>query len=146
MLADTSLRGRAYGEAMSALIGGALRDAAAGLSGEDWALIALGSLARGELCPGSDVDVMLLHSRKPGRGSRGLADDASTIWYPLWDAGFVLGQSTRTVNEAVAVADEDTDALTALLDMRVVAGNAALAAQLADRMRQLGIKRRKRLI
>ena len=109
-------------------------------------MIALGSLARGELCPGSDVDVMLLHSRKAGRGSSRLADDASAIWYPLWDAGFVLGQSTRTVNEAVAVADEDTDALTAQLDMRVVAGNAELAAQLVARMRQLGIKRRKRLL
>ena len=48
------------------------------------------------------------------------------LWYPLWDAGFVLGHATRTPKEALRLADEDLDALTALLDSRVVAGDAAL--------------------
>ncbi len=46
------------------------------------------------------------------------ADEAGALWYPLWDAGFTLGQSVRTVKEALAVADDDLDALTALLDLR----------------------------
>ena len=45
------------------------------------------------------------------------------LWYPLWDAGFVLGHSVRTVKEALALADDELDALTALLDMRLVAGD-----------------------
>ena len=100
------------------------------------AIVAMGSYARGELCPGSDVDVMLLHG-----GSRRGAPDADAVgalWYPLWHAGFVLGQSVRSVKEALAVADDDLETLTALLDVRLVAGEAALVddlvAQAAHRL------------
>ena len=100
-----------------------------------------GSYARRELCPGSDVDVMLLHAG--GRRERTpTADDAGALWYPLWDAGFVLGQSVRTVKEALALADDDLDALTALLDVRLVAGDATLADELDRRVRELAPRRR----
>ncbi len=46
----------------------------------------------------------------------------------------MLGQSVRSVKEALAVADDDLDALTALLDVRLVAGDAALVDDL-DRRR-----------
>ena len=42
----------------------------------------------------------------------------------------MLGQSVRSVKEALAVADDDLDALTALLDVRLVAGDAALVDDL----------------
>lgn len=106
-------------------------------------VVALGSYARGELCPGSDVDVMLLHG---GARRTGVPDVAGTLWYPLWDAGFVLGQSVRTVKEALAVAEDDLDALTALLDVRVVSGDGSLAEELMLRVRQLAGKRRDKLV
>ena len=83
-----------------------------------------GSYARRELCPGSDVDVMLLHAG--GRRGAPSADDAERALVPAVGRGFVLGQSVRTVKEALALADDDLDALTALLDVRLVAGDAAL--------------------
>ncbi len=109
-----------------------------------WAIVALGSYARRELTPGSDVDVMLLH---PG-GRRGAptADDAGSLWYPLWDAGFTLGQSVRTVKEALAIADDDLDALTALLDLRLVTGDRDLADDVARRVRDLAPRRRARVL
>src|ERR687888_428565 len=81
------------------------------------ALVAVGSYARSELCPGSDVDVVLVHD---GRGE--IAAVADRLWYPLWDAGFILGHATNTVKEEVALAERDLDALTALLDARLVTG------------------------
>jgi [protein-PII] uridylyltransferase len=68
------------------------------------------------------------------------------LWYPLWDAGFVLGHATRTVKEAVALADRDLDALTAMLDARPVAGDASLVTDVVRRVRELAPRRRRRLI
>jgi len=142
-VADGALRGVRFGAALAALVDDTLRSAAAALPDEPWAIVALGSYARGELCPGSDIDVMLLH----GGGRRAtVADAAGTLWYPLWDAGFVLGQSVRTVKEALTVADDDLDALTALLDVRVVAGDAALVDELTAQVHRLAHKRRDRVI
>ncbi|HEX5586125.1 MAG TPA: ACT domain-containing protein [Acidimicrobiia bacterium] len=145
LVGDTSLRGVEFGRALTTLVDDALRDAASTLDASgQWALVAMGSYARGELCPGSDIDVMLLHAG--GRRSTGLGDDASRLWYPLWDAGFVLGHSARTTKEALALADRDLDALTAMLDTRLVAGDGGLALDLAQRVRKLAPRRRGRLI
>jgi [protein-PII] uridylyltransferase len=113
-----------------------------GLPDERWAIVALGSYARRELCPGSDIDVMLLHGGRRRRSTVAIADAIGSLWYPLWDAAFVLGQSVRTVKEALEIAADDLDALTALLDVRVVAGDAALVDELTARVRELAGKRR----
>jgi len=120
-----------------------LHAASSALPDEPWAIVALGSYARRELCPGSDLDLMLLH----GGGRRAtVVDAAGSLWYPLWDAGFVLGQSVRTAKEALTVADDDLDALTALLDVRVVAGDARLVDDLTAQVHRLARKRRDRVI
>ncbi|HLM16394.1 MAG TPA: nucleotidyltransferase domain-containing protein, partial [Acidimicrobiia bacterium] len=136
LVADHQSRGVDFGVALAELLDGAMRHALGTVErSSGWAIIALGSYARRELTPGSDVDVMLLH---PG-GRRGAptADDAGALWYPLWDAGFTLGQSVRTVKEALAIADDELDALTALLDVRLVAGDPEIATDLARRVRDL---------
>jgi len=107
-----------------------------------WAVVAQGSYARAEICPGSDLDVVLLHA---GRGSAA-ATAARSFWYPFWDAGVVLGHAVRTPKEALALADEDLDAMTALLDLRFVAGDEGLADEVRSRGRALARKRRDRLI
>ena len=148
LVADRSLGGVEFGRALADLLDDAFADAfaAAGAalgSKGGWALLALGSYARRELCPGSDVDVMLLHVGGRHTPSR---DDAGAIWYPFWDAGFVLGHATRTVREASALADHDLDALTSLIDTRFLAGDVTLAQELATRMQALVPRRRDRLI
>ena len=105
-----------------------------------FAVVALGSYARAELCPGSDVDVMLLHD-----GSASPADvaaGAERLWYPLWDAGLVLGHAVRTPREALALAGEELEALTSLLEIRHLVGDPDLATEVAGRTRQLAHKRR----
>ncbi len=81
------------------------------------ALVALGGYGRRELAPGSDVDLLLL------RDDTDVAGMADALLYPLWDAGLVVGHAVRTPDEALAVAAERLDALTAMLDGRLLAGD-----------------------
>jgi [protein-PII] uridylyltransferase len=144
LIADYGIRGAAFGAALAGLVDRVFVDASAELHDSvPWALVALGSYATRTLCPGSDIDVMLLHA-EPQSGD--LGNTPSRLWYPLWDAGFVLGQSVRTMKEALAVADRDLDALTSLLELRLVAGDESLVAELAERVRGLAVRRRGRVI
>lgn len=145
LVVDRQLRGAAFGAALADLVDRILGDALAENPGaSSWAVLAMGSYARRELAPGSDVDVMLLHDG--GRRGTPHADAAGALWYPLWDAGFTLGQSVRSVKEALAVADDDLDALTALLDLRLVHGDRELATELSRRVRDLAPRRRERVV
>src|ERR687890_1298916 len=89
------------------------------------ALVAVGSRGRRELPPHGDVDLVLVHEGRPE-----IAALADAVWYPIWDAGLRLDHSVRTVAEAVGVAATDVKAGLGLLDARLVAGDAGLAASL----------------
>ncbi len=86
------------------------------------ALAAVGSLARHELGPRSDIDLVLLHDgRQPGVDQ--LAD---RLWYPIWDSGVRLDHAVRTPAECADVAGKELSAGVGLLDLRVLAGDAGL--------------------
>jgi len=109
------------------------------LSGS-FSVVALGSYARRELCPGSDVDVMLLHDGSAS--SEEVAAGAEQLWYPLWDAGLLLGHAVRTPKEALSLAAEEVEALTSFLDVRHLVGDPDLSTDVAARARRLAHKRR----
>ncbi|MEC9202076.1 MAG: [protein-PII] uridylyltransferase, partial [Actinomycetota bacterium] len=90
------------------------------------ALVALGGYGRRELCPGSDLDVALVHA--PGVEIGAVAD---RLWYPVWDAGLKLGHQVGTVDQILEVARESLDTATSLLSTRLVAGDDFLAGALA---------------
>ncbi|MEJ7583276.1 MAG: HD domain-containing protein [Acidimicrobiales bacterium] len=89
-------------------------------------LVAVGGYGRGELCPQSDLDVMLLHRNRPD-----IVDAAERLWYPVWDEGVKLGHAVRTPKEALGLASEDLDTATSLLELRHVAGDPELTEALA---------------
>jgi [protein-PII] uridylyltransferase len=89
------------------------------------ALVAVGSLGRRELPPHGDLDLVLVHDDRPE-----IAAVADALWYPIWDAGVRLDHSVRSISEAVSVASTDPKAGLGLLDARLVAGDADLAARL----------------
>ncbi|MBS2962814.1 [protein-PII] uridylyltransferase [Actinocrinis puniceicyclus] len=143
-LIDSGLRGQklraalaqAADEWLTALLRGALAEA--GLTGTvqgtseahvpGLALVAVGGYGRAELCPGSDLDVLLLHDGShPAALIAALAD---AVWYPVWDAKVKLDHSVRTVNEARAVARDDLPVALGLLTARHVVGDPTLTAQL----------------
>ena len=130
LLADDSLKGAAWCTAHSALIDGwlaGLLDGAAGTGVDGVALVAVGGYGRSELCPESDIDVMLVHDRRSDVG-----EVADRVWYPIWDEAIHLGHSVCTVREALELAADDLDTATALLSARHVAGDRRLSTQLAD--------------
>ncbi|HEV7211133.1 MAG TPA: [protein-PII] uridylyltransferase, partial [Blastococcus sp.] len=142
MLDIEALPGLARAERVTALdawLSGLLGDAVAGTpppkqrrgappprTGTDGvALVAVGSLGRGEPPPHGDLDLVLVHEERPE-----IAALADALWYPVWDAGLRLDHSVRTVAEAVTVASTDPKAGLGLLDVRLIAGDADLAARL----------------
>ncbi len=93
------------------------------------ALMAVGGYGRATLAPGSDLDLLLLHDGKH-KGIKAIAD---ALWYPIWDAGLPLDHSVRTVKEVRAAMDSDIKVALGLLDARMIAGDAELAAAAARR-------------
>ena len=81
------------------------------------ALIGLGGYGRGELNPFSDIDVMLLH-RQRYKISPHLEEMVNQVLYLLWDSGFKVGHSTRSIKEAIAQANRDMRTKTAMLESR----------------------------
>lgn len=96
------------------------------------ALAAVGGLGRREPAPHSDLDLVLLHHGRV----EGLAALADAIWYPIWDSGVGLDHSVRTPDQAVTAADADLRAMLGLLDLRHVAGDAALTETVCRLVRQ----------
>src|SRR5436309_3526953 len=108
---------------------------AVGQSETSLALIALGGYGRGELNPFSDVDVMLLHGDAAGKVSPYVEEMAEQILYLLWDIGFKVGHSTRSMKEALAQANRDMLTKTAMLESRFLAGDRTLAREFRDQFR-----------
>lgn len=93
-----------------------------------WALIATGGYAHAGLCPGSDVDVMLLHPK--GAPEAQVDDVARLLWYPSWDAGMKLSPGVHHLQSAMDLAHDDLTAATAMLQVRRLAGSESAAEEL----------------
>ncbi len=99
------------------------------------ALIALGGYGRGELNPCSDVDVMFLHTNNREAVSPYAAYVIEQVLYFLWDIGFKVGHSTRSVKGAIVQANKDMLTKTAMLEARYLAGDRDVAAMFRKRFR-----------
>jgi [protein-PII] uridylyltransferase len=86
------------------------------------ALAATGGCGRAELCPYSDVDLLFLYAAPPDATLAAITEE---VLYPLWDARLDVGHAIRDTPGAVRLAREDLTVLTALLDARLVGGDAA---------------------
>lgn len=93
---------------------------------EGIALLALGGYGRGELWPFSDLDVLLVHHKK----RKDIQEIAEKLWYPVWDRGLKLGHIVGTVDQTLDGANGELDRATALLDLRLIAGDTKLHEKL----------------
>jgi [protein-PII] uridylyltransferase len=95
---------------------------------DDVALFAVGGYGRGELFPQSDVDLLVLAEADAQDACR---DALSRLFALLWDAGVPVGHAVRSARECTQAATADITVLTALLEARPLAANAAASARLA---------------
>lgn len=93
-------------------------------TGERIAILAVGGYGRGTLAPGSDTDILFLLPMATPWGE----SIAEAMLYALWDIGLKVGHATRTVDECIRVGREDLTVRTALLEARLIAGDAELFA------------------
>ena len=91
-------------------------------AGRKHALVALGGYGRREMAPRSDVDLLFLFEKERDKS----ADFIAGVLHPLWDVGFDLGHSSRTISETVKIARTDLASCTAMMDGRLLAGDRAL--------------------
>jgi [protein-PII] uridylyltransferase len=90
------------------------------------AIAAVGGFGRGELSPGSDLDIVIIHSGSLTDSE--LSDLVNKILYPLWDKNVKIDHSVRTRSEMRTAASSDLKVAMGLLDIRYICGNADLVA------------------
>ena len=86
---------------------------------------AVGSLARGQLGPSSDLDLVIIYEPRTLNDQQ-LNELANKLWYPLWDSGLDLDHSIRTRAQCEEVTDHDLPAAMGWLDVKPIAGDTAL--------------------
>lgn len=113
------------------------------LEGEEppfpFVLVAVGGYGRGRLCPGSDVDVILILKRRIPASAEAFVKH---LLYPLWDLGLDLGHGVRTVSDCISLASKDFQVLASLLDARPLAGDAAVFNALLESFGSKVLKRK----
>lgn len=133
LVARTDLRGRDFCRAYAAEADAwlhAVADRAAHGRTHRLALLAVGGYGRSELCPYSDLDLVLVHD-----GHADVKAVADAIWYPVWDEGVHLDHSVRSPSEVLAAAAADLRVALGLLDARLVWGEERVARPLIARAR-----------
>src|SRR5947207_5584726 len=78
---------------------------------------------------------MLLHDQEKKGISPHLEEMVQQVLYLLWDSGFKVGNSTRSIKEAVAQANQDMRTKTSMLESRFLAGDADLAREFRRQFR-----------
>src|SRR5436190_18607285 len=89
-------------------------------------LVATGGYGRRELAPRSDIDLLALLPGERDSGRARANSVAEQLHRALWDIGLEAGYAARTLEQCVQLAREDHTIRTALLDGRLVAGDAQL--------------------
>ena len=92
-------------------------------SSEHLTVVATGGYGRGELAPGSDVDLLFIRPHKPTSWDEHVIE---FVLYMLWDLGLKVGHATRSLPECVRLAKQDITIRTSLLEARYLWGDLAL--------------------
>jgi len=94
---------------------------AAKVAGDQYCcLVALGGYGYRELAPYSDIDVMFLFREEAGEAAPALF---SAVLHHLWDLGFQVGHSMRTIQDCVDLAGKDLTIRTSMMSARFLAGS-----------------------
>jgi [protein-PII] uridylyltransferase len=104
---------------------------------DDVALVATGGYGRNELCPYSDIDLLILHEGDHTK------EEIASIVRAMWDLSLPLGCVVRSVSECAQILGEDIATDTSLLDIRLIAGSRDLYKKLIRKTIEPSFKKRK---
>lgn len=113
--------GLIVGRYRNALRRGSEQDVAAGF--QHCCLVALGGYGRRELAPYSDIDIMFLYRPKAASTATSLSRQ---VLHHLWDIGFQVGHSVRTIQDCLKLATADITIRTSMMEARFLAGSPPL--------------------
>ena len=91
------------------------------------AVVATGGYGRGQLAPGSDIDLLFVRPFKQTAWGESVIE---FILHMLWDLGLKVGHATRSLAECVRLAKQDITIRTALLEARYLWGDKGLYDEL----------------
>ncbi|MGR3792913.1 [protein-PII] uridylyltransferase [Vannielia sp. SX4] len=100
---------------------------------ERLALCAVGGYGRAEMSPQSDVDLLFLTPYKITPWAESVIE--STL-YILWDLHMKVGHASRTVKDCLRLGKQDYTIRTSLIELRFLAGDKALEAELHTKLHQ----------
>ncbi|MGV7227820.1 MAG: [protein-PII] uridylyltransferase, partial [Nitrospirales bacterium] len=89
-------------------------------SWQQCSLVAMGGYGRRELAPYSDIDVMVLTQGNQAEMAHAISKG---VFHRLWDLGFQVGHSVRSIAECLSIAETDLPACTSLMESRFLGGN-----------------------
>jgi [protein-PII] uridylyltransferase len=95
----------------------------AGLTPTPFVAVALGGYGRGELHPSSDIDLMIVYD---GALTPFVQRVMQELLYTLWDLGFQVGHSLRSLDDCVAMARTDFPSRTSMQEARLIEGDRRL--------------------
>jgi [protein-PII] uridylyltransferase len=98
------------------------------------AVLAVGGYGRRELAPASDLDLLFLLGDPAGRAHAERL--IGFVLTGLWDLGFEVGHTSRTLAECEELASAEPKVLASLLDARFLAGSFGLYGRLEIGVRQ----------
>ena len=97
-------------------------------------LVALGSYAREQLAPYSDIDLMIVYEDVEGYNTKALIEK---ILYIIWGTKLKLGHRVHSLNELLKVSREDDTIKTALIESRFICGSKYLWVKVENELNKI---------
>jgi len=102
---------------------------------EPVAILALGGYGRNELCPHSDIDLLILYPDK--RTEKAAQHSSMAFLHLLYDVGFSVGHAFRSFDEMLEMRNTDFDSWAALLEARFLYGNVDIYNLFVERLNEI---------
>ena len=97
-------------------------------------ITAMGSYAREQLSPKSDIDIAFIYKNIPAYNTKELIEK---MLYIMWDSGLKLGHRVHEISELESVAKSDITIKTALLESRFIDGSKYLWTDIDNQINRI---------
>jgi len=94
---------------------------------KDLALFSVGGYGRSELHPFSDIDLLILSKKSLSKNNQSAVTEFISY---LWDIGFDVGHSVRTIKDSKIQARSDIRTMTNMLESRLISGDINMEQEL----------------